>query len=224
MIKKVCTFWLERYLVDKRHTIYVEFLLLSLYPSFAHAFTPRMLPTRTRCTTSTTNATTTATAAGRVRIFHGANRVAKAPPWYFDEMLEGTVDGELMEQLGFNVVRLGFMWSGYNPAPGVFNTTYMQVIETIIAKLNGHGVYVLLDLHEDILSSKFCTYDGVPLWVVNKSVPKHPFPWPLGGNCSRDWEDNALACRFSFSLVLLCQQIGVLPRQDGAHSRLPCGT
>lgn len=43
------------------------------------------------------------------------------------------------------------------------------------------------------MSSKFCLYDGVPLWVVNKSVPKHPFPWPLKGDCaSRGWMMNTL--------------------------------
>ena len=31
----------------------------------------------------------------------------------------------------FNVLRLGFMWSGYNPAPGVFNQTYIEVIHYI---------------------------------------------------------------------------------------------
>ena len=43
-----------------------------------------------------------------------------------------------------------------------------------------------------MLSSKFCLYDGVPLWVVNKSTPKHAFPWPLTGNCSsRSWARNS---------------------------------
>ena len=39
-----------------------------------------------------------------------------------------------------------------------------------------------------MFSSKYCLYDGVPLWVVNKSTPRHPFPWPLKGDClSRSW-------------------------------------
>eukprot|EP00729_Bicosta_minor_P008698 gene8698-2097_t len=131
--------------------------------------------------------------AGRARLFHGGNRVPKASPWYFDDMLQSDGEAGQMEELGFNVVRLGFMWSGYNPAPGVFNASYITVIKSIVAKLNAHGVYALLDLHQDIMSSKFCLYDGVPLWVVDKSTAKHAFPWPLKGNCSRDWEDNAFA-------------------------------
>ena len=34
----------------------------------------------------------------------------------------------------------------------------------------------------------------MPLWVVNKSAPRHAFPWPLHGNCSaRGWMTNTLA-------------------------------
>ena len=36
-------------------------------------------------------------------------------------------------------------------------------------------------------------YDGVPLWVIDKSEPLFPFPWPQTGNCSsRGWEQNSL--------------------------------
>jgi hypothetical protein len=63
-------------------------------------------------------------------------------------MLTSSTEFELAESLGLNAVRLGFMWSGYNPAPGVFNATYMSVIKTIIGKFNDHGIHVLLDMHQ----------------------------------------------------------------------------
>mmetsp|Transcript_105427 Transcript_105427/g.304340 ORF Transcript_105427/g.304340 Transcript_105427/m.304340 type:complete len:323 (-) Transcript_105427:1277-2245(-) len=130
---------------------------------------------------------------GRVRIFHGSNRVMKAEPWYFDDMLENDDEFDAMAQIGFNVMRLGFMWSGYNPAEGVFNQTYIDVIKTIVDKMAARGIYTLLDMHEDVLSSKFCLYDGAPLWVMNKSVPDHEFPWPFTGDCSsRGWMANTL--------------------------------
>lgn len=53
----------------------------------------------------------------------GHCRVMKGTPWYFADMLDNEGEFELMEALGFNVMRLGFMWSGYNPAPGQFNQT-----------------------------------------------------------------------------------------------------
>lgn len=100
----------------------------------------------------------------------------------------------MYKKLGFNVVRLGYMWSGIEPEENVYNQTYIDVVKNITDKFADAGVYTLLDLHEDILSSKFCLYDGAPLWLINKSKPKHEFPWPLKGGCEdRGWMKNALA-------------------------------
>ena len=130
---------------------------------------------------------------GRVRILHGSNRVMKAAPWYFADQLDDDREFVLMERLGFTVMRLGFMWSGFNPAPDVFNQTYIDIVRSIVERAAKHGVYTLLDLHQDVMSSEFCLYDGVPRWVVNKSHSNHAFPWPLQGNCSsRGWMANTL--------------------------------
>eukprot|EP00947_MAST-08B_sp_MAST-8B-sp1_P003756 g3756.t1 len=121
---------------------------------------------------------------GRVRLFHGSNRVQKSQPWYVPEMADDDAVAAHMQLLGFTVVRLGFMWSGFNPSPGVYNETYINIIKGTVGRLERHGVYSLLNVQMDGLSSKFCTYDGAPLWVINKSSPVHPFPWPLPGNGS----------------------------------------
>ena len=136
------------------------------------------------------------TETGRVRIFHGCNRVKKGFPWYFEnfgpEASNATYD--FMQSLGITVVRMGFMWSGFNPSPGYFNQTYLGIVQNAVRRLADRGIHTLLDLHQDVMSTKFCLYDGVPLWVVNKSVPEHPFPWPLKGNCSsRGWMINSLS-------------------------------
>jgi endoglycosylceramidase len=123
---------------------------------------------------------------GRRRIFHGSNRVRKSPPWYIPEMATDDATASHMRSLGLSVVRLGFMWSGYNPRPGEYNQTYIDIIKATVNRLSRFGVYSLLNVQMDGLSSKFCTYDGVPLWVIDKATPPaHPFPWPLSGNCSK---------------------------------------
>jgi endoglycosylceramidase len=48
-------------------------------------------------------------------------------------------------------------------------------------------------VHQDILSSKFCLYDGAPLWVINKSKPLFNFPFPLKPGCDRAWGSNSFA-------------------------------
>ena len=41
-------------------------------------------------------------------------------------------------------------------------------------------MYVILDMHQDVLSSKYNTYDGAPLWLVDMMPqPKHKYPWPF---------------------------------------------
>ena len=35
-------------------------------------------------------------------------------------------------------------------------------------------------MHQDVLSTKFHSYDGAPRWLVDSQPPpKHPYPWPL---------------------------------------------
>ena len=135
--------------------------------------------------------------AGRTRIFHGGNRVMKASPWFFEDMANSDAEFALLKKMGVNVIRLGYMWSGLMPTNATFfNQTYVDVIKGIVNRMSAHGIYALLDMHEDVLSSKFCLYDGAPRWVIDKSKPKHPFPWPLSskkGNCSRGWMENTLS-------------------------------
>ena len=71
-------------------------------------------------------------------------------------MLSSDAEMDLMQALGLNVVRLGFMWSGVCPEANVYNQTYIDIIRTIVHKLASRGVYTLLDMHEDVLSSGFC--------------------------------------------------------------------
>jgi endoglycosylceramidase len=128
----------------------------------------------------------------RQRIFHGINNVAKGFPW-IDPVFHNASFAPFLKSVGVNVVRLGWMWSGFEPEEGAFNMSYFAQARAAADSLAAHGIYVLLDTHQDILSSKFCLYDGFPLWLINKSTPAHAFPWPLRGDCSRPWGENAFS-------------------------------
>ena len=107
---------------------------------------------------------------GRVRIFHGINRVEKnvINNYYFKEMLNNSESLKL-NKLGFNVVRLGWMWDGFEHNQNEFNMTYFNEMQTIVNNLGKYNIYTILDMHQDVLSSRFCSYDGIPLWVANKA-------------------------------------------------------
>ena len=66
---------------------------------------------------------------GRVRFFRGVNSVRKSAPWFDDVIRRGERQRRLAE-MGFNVVRLGAMWTGVQPASGSeVNESYVEVLE-----------------------------------------------------------------------------------------------
>ena len=46
------------------------------------------------------------------------------------------------------------MWSGVMPAKNYVNETYLDEIESMIDSLAALGIYTLIDLHQDMMSSK----------------------------------------------------------------------
>ncbi|EDO44690.1 predicted protein [Nematostella vectensis] len=119
---------------------------------------------------------------GRERFFHGSNVVVKHFPWHPE--LEGFAPGtfseqdmELMQSLGLNVLRLGYMWPGVEPTRGKYNETYIEVIKKIVTLSAKYGIYVLLDMHQDVMSRKFCV-EGFPNWAANPGNARN-FPEPL---------------------------------------------
>lgn len=128
--------------------------------------------------------------SGRVRIYHGMNVVYKTVPWYprsdkFDPQDSLTdYDMDLLSEWGFNVVRLGVMWTGVEIAPGVIDQTYLDEVLSISRRLAKRGIYTLVDLHQDLLSRHFCG-EGVPEFYVDElladpesKLSEAPnFPW-----------------------------------------------
>ena len=117
---------------------------------------------------------------GRVKLFHGANYVNKGFPWYPQDLTNQTHLDNL-KLWGFNSVRLGVMWTGLRPDIKTVNTTYLNIILKIIDDLSQRGIYVIIDLHQDMMSTKFGAYDGVPRWLVDRlpSASIAPYPWPF---------------------------------------------
>ncbi|WP_144124066.1 cellulase family glycosylhydrolase [Catellatospora sichuanensis] len=82
--------------------------------------------------------------------------------------------------MGFNVVRLGMSWSRLEPRRGEFNQAYLQQISTAVASAKAHGVYVVLDMHQDAWGNALARpgeqcgggtspttgWDGAPAWAT----------------------------------------------------------
>ncbi|WP_293060063.1 cellulase family glycosylhydrolase, partial [Mycobacterium sp.] len=67
----------------------------------------------------------------------------------------GLQDAAFLAANGFNVVRLGVQWAGVEPEPGVIDYAYLASIAQTVQTLEDHGIYVVLDMHQDNYSSVF---------------------------------------------------------------------
>ena len=59
------------------------------------------------------------------------NSVCKGVPWYYPYFEDETRLDDF-KLFGLNVIRLGTMWAGAEPTEGVYNETYIDVLQDII--------------------------------------------------------------------------------------------
>lgn len=53
------------------------------------------------------------------------------------------------------------MWEAVEAAPGQYNDTYLDEVETLINKMGDAGIYSLVDAHQDVLARVICG-EGMP--------------------------------------------------------------
>ena len=104
---------------------------------------------------------------GRAVIFHGVNAVWKTGDYYPPDTAEGfqAADAALIKGLGFNVVRLGWIWKGLEPTKGADGSVYLNAIARVEQLFAGQGVYSLIDSHQDMLNERF-DGEGAPDWAT----------------------------------------------------------
>ncbi|WP_430810434.1 MULTISPECIES: cellulase family glycosylhydrolase [unclassified Carboxylicivirga] len=107
---------------------------------------------------------------GREVILHGINVVNKNPD-------EGYIYNggpefyKLLKQQGFNSIRFIIIWDGLEPEPGVYNEAYLQEIDKRIEWAAANGLFVILDMHQDLFSVKYA--DGAPEWATITEGKEH---------------------------------------------------
>jgi hypothetical protein len=89
-------------------------------------------------------------------------------------------DFEQMAAMGFNVIRLGLSWSRLEPRRGTFDESYLGQIRAAVAGAKAHGIYTVLDMHEDAWGNAIARpseqcgdgttpttgWDGAPAWAT----------------------------------------------------------
>ncbi|MEW6271925.1 MAG: cellulase family glycosylhydrolase [Thermodesulfobacteriota bacterium] len=116
---------------------------------------------------------------GRVVLVHGTNFVQKFPPVPPAEVGFGEDDAAFLREQGFNVVRLGVVFGAVMPEPGVIDARYVSSIAETTRLLAAHGIYVLLDFHQDGYGP-LVHGNGFPEWAtLTDGLPNPPEPFPI---------------------------------------------
>lgn len=122
----------------------------------------------------TNDGTTLRDEYGRQRVFHGINLVAKGNHEPHGTFVDRGFKGEWTEQdikelaaRGFTLIRLGVMWAAVEPAPGEYDSAYLDWVAEQLDLIHSAGMSVLLDAHQDLYSQSFG--DGAPEWATQST-------------------------------------------------------
>ncbi|NQU55223.1 MAG: cellulase family glycosylhydrolase [Bacteroidetes bacterium] len=111
---------------------------------------------------------------GRQIIFSGINFISKNPSEKYLPP-EGSEIFQKFRSWGFNCIRLGIIWDGLEPEPGKYNEEYLVEIDKRIQWAADNGIYVYLDMHQDLYGAKFS--DGAPDWAtLDEGQPHYSGP------------------------------------------------
>lgn len=111
---------------------------------------------------------------GRVVILHGLGVMDYSPPSLPAAVGFDDDDAAFLAAHGFNYVRVGMNWSGIEPAPGVFASSYLSSIRQTVRTLAAHRIYSLLDWHQDDWGTAAAGIDGAPAWATETDGLPNP--------------------------------------------------
>jgi len=120
---------------------------------------------------------------GRVVIFHGAAVVIGGFGGPHDPEQDGfgAADARFLAGQGLGLVRLGIFDQYLEPTPGHFDDAYLNSIARTQRLLAKRGIVTVLDLHQDLLATKYAGRGFADWFPVDDGVPNmSQFGFPSG--------------------------------------------
>lgn len=110
-------------------------------------------------------------AEGAVVLLRGVNATgdAKVPPF---RPLTSSAQMDPLPGLGINALRLLFVWEAFEPTRGGYDASYLDYYERVVTWAEEHGLYVLVDFHQDAYSRYNIggCGEGFPRWAVTSKI------------------------------------------------------
>jgi endoglycosylceramidase len=121
----------------------------------------------------------------RVVLLRGVNLAgdSKVPPF---RPIDDPAQLDPLPGMGFNAVRLQFIWEAYEPEPGHYDESYLARMVAVAGDCHARGLYVVVDIHQDGFS-RFSAHGcgaGFPSWAVS---PRAGLDDPDNGCRCKEW-------------------------------------
>ena len=118
---------------------------------------------------------------GRQVLLHGINIGGMDQVGDRLEWRQTMDDFARLRQWGFNCVRMQIEWCHLEPECGKYREEYLRCLDQRIADARRNGLYVLLDMHQDLWSRKAGGYEGAPDWATLNDGKPHVGTPPVWG-------------------------------------------
>ena len=122
----------------------------------------------------------------KIGFLTGMNIMVKGPPWIPDSFSNKRCDNSFCRSFSqadidhlknssypipFNAIRLSTIWAGAQPVHTItgLDIEFKERLLNITKLCHKNDIYILLDIHQDALSSVYCG-EGVPHWIFEKTV------------------------------------------------------
>ena len=108
-------------------------------------------------------------ASSRQVLLHGLNVLNRQRPHLYPDLDKAL---PWFKASGFNLIRFGIFWDAAEPEPGTIDFAYLNEIKRLVRATEAHGIYVILDMHQDLFAQKYI--DGAPDWACLDEGAYHP--------------------------------------------------
>lgn len=111
--------------------------------------------------------------SGRQRIFRGINiccKDSKISPKKFKKNYNIDKIKDKVLGSGVNIIRFGITWASIEPEEKHYNTELIAEHVRFVRECEKLGIYVILDMHQDLFTKGPKSGDGAPKWALDKSI------------------------------------------------------